>query len=158
MRYSSRLTLTVAAAILVACAPLKVYYKEGEQVARMDSDLIDCKVSALSKVPKDIRTRYIPPTYSPYQYCNAYGNCYWRQRITSPGRYVNYDANKGLRDTVTNQCMAKRGYALVDIPACDPSITQSVPLHATRVMPPLGPKSCAIRLKSGRWQIVTPPG
>ncbi|SLN12714.1 hypothetical protein PEL8287_00440 [Roseovarius litorisediminis] len=156
IRLTRRLALMATTALIVACAPLKIYYKEGVQVARMETDQTDCEISALEKVPKDIRTRYIPPTYTPYQYCDRYGRCYWRQRLVSPGRHVSYDSNGPLRDKVTAQCMAQKGYQLVELPACGSAVTQSVPVHATQVLPRLGPKSCAIRLKSGRWQIVTP--
>lgn len=156
MRYPFKITLSLAAALVAACTPLKVYYKEGAQVSRMDSDLTNCNVSALAEVPKDIRTRYIPPSYTPLPFCYGQGGCFWQDQITSPGRYVEYDANEDLRTQVSGQCMAQHGYTLVELPACDSAITHSVPLRATQIMPPLGPKSCAIRLKSGRWQVVTP--
>ena len=67
------------------------------QVARMDRDETACEVTALRQVPPDLRSRYIPPTYSPYQICNALGHCSWHQRLVSPGRWERYDANEGLR-------------------------------------------------------------
>lgn len=153
----NRLKIALAATVLLAaCAPLQIYYKEGETVARMDRDQTRCETGALRQVPSDIRSRYIPPTYAPYQVCNAHGYCYWHQRLVSPGRYEKYDANEALRGKVSAQCMADQGYALARIKRCDTTTTRQTQIHATRVLPPLSDNSCAIRLKSGRWQIVTP--
>lgn len=156
MKYMSK-TALAAAAMLCGCAPLSIYYKEGETVARMDRDETACEVTALRQVPPDLRSRYIPPTYSPYQVCNALGHCSWRQRLVSPGRWERYDANEGLRARVATQCMADKGYARTKIKRCDAETTRAVTIRATQVLPPLNEGSCAIRLKSGRWQIVTPP-
>ncbi len=142
---------------LAACAPLTVYYKQGASVAAMEQTLNDCKISALRKVPPRILTRYIPPTKAPYTHCDAAGNCYTFYRIISPGRYERYDANEGLRLKTERLCMAGAGYEKVSIKECDPArIENARPLTATRTFPPLTEASCAIRLKSGRWKIVTP--
>ncbi len=152
-----RLTFALAAGlVLTGCAPLQIYYKEGETVARMDRDRTGCEVRALRQVPPDIRSRYIPPIYTPYQVCTGHGICYWRHRLTAPGRYEEYDASLPLRTKVTRQCMADQGYALAKFKPCDGDTVRATRKHATRVLPPITDASCAIRLKSGRWQIVTP--
>lgn len=145
-----------AGLFLGACSPLELFYKEGETVAQMDRDELQCQTSALRQVPKDIRQRYIPPTYQSYQVCSGLGHCHWQQRLISPGRFESYDANSGLRRKVTDQCMADLGYVRTKIQRCDTSTTRATPLRATQVLPPVTAKSCAIKLKSGRWQIVTP--
>ena len=155
MKYFTKVLIT-AAAVLSACAPLHIYYKQGQTVARMDRDETDCEITALRQVPPDIRTRYIPPTYTTYPVCIANGHCYWRKRLVSPGRYEKYDANISLRTKVTEQCMADKGYVKTSIKRCDAQTTRATPLRATQVLPPVTANSCAIRLKSGRWQIVTP--
>ncbi len=155
MRYMTKFS-SAALIAMTACAPLQTFYKEGETVARLDRTLTTCKVNALAQVPTDIRRRYVPPTYAPYRICRGHGHCYWHHRILSPGRYEEYDANLSLRRTVTGQCMADKGFMRASIPPCDAEVTRNTDLKATQVMPPLTAKSCAIRLKSGRYQIVTP--
>lgn len=145
-----------ATVFLAACAPLELFYKEGETVSQMARDELACETTALRQVPADIRTRYIPPTYQPYKICNGYGHCYWHQRLLSPGRYETYDANAPLRTRATQQCMGEKGYVPTKIKRCDSATTRTTALRATQVLPPLSSNSCAIRLKSGRWQIVTP--
>ncbi|WP_306150938.1 hypothetical protein [Roseovarius sp. MMSF_3281] len=143
--------------LLAACAPLTVYYKQGASVAAMEQTLNDCKISAIRKVPPRILTRYIPPTRAPYTQCDADGNCYTYYRITSPGRHERYDANEDLRRQTERLCMAGAGYEKVSIKECDPKQVENArPLSATRTFPPLTEASCAVRLKSGRWKIVTP--
>ena len=155
MKHRTKFAL-LAAFLIPSCAPLQIYYKEGETVARMDRDQSACEIQALSQVPTDLRTRYVPPTYAPYQVCSGTGHCYWHQRIISPGRYEKYDANLGLREKVTSQCMADKGYALTNIKQCDTATTRATRLQATQVLPPISENSCAVRLKSGRWQIINP--
>lgn len=153
----NRVKIIFAASVfLSSCAPLQIYYKQGESVARMERDQTTCEVSAAKQVPPDIRRRYIPPTYSHHKYCSGYGHCYWRKRLISPGRYEEYDASRSLRTKVTHQCMAGKGYAFTNIKRCDSATVQASVLRATQVLPPLTEESCAVRLKSGRWKIVTP--
>ena len=155
MKYNAKICL-LAAVFAASCTPLKIYYQEGETVARLDRDELACETAALRQVPADIRTRYIPPTYAPYQVCSPAGYCRTYDRIISPGRYERYDANRGLRARVTEQCMADKGYIRASIKRCDPETTRTTELSVTQVMPPLSAQSCAIRFKTGRWQIVTP--
>jgi len=141
---------------LAACAPLSLYYKEDVPVARLDSDLTACRVTARSQVPADMRSRYIPPVYSHRRICNASGSCTYLPILLSPGRYETYDANEGLRRDVVGTCMAGKGYAKVSIPPCDTATARSAPKQATRTLPRLTPQSCAVRFSSGRWRIVSP--
>lgn len=149
-------TIIAACVFAAGCAPLHLYYKEGETVARMERDEIACETTALRQVPADIRRRYIPPTYQNYKVCPSVGHCHWHRRLVSPGRWESYDANLSLRLRVTEQCMADKGYVRTKIKRCDTTTTRATTLRATRVLPPVSEASCAIRLKSGRWQIVTP--
>ena len=149
--------IIAALTALAACAPLTVYYKQGASVAAMEQTLNECKVKALREVPPRILTRYTPPVTAPYTHCNANGNCYTYFRTITPGRYERYDANEGLRDRTERLCMAGASYAKTSIKECDPSQVEAArPLTATRTFPPLTENSCVIRLKSGRWKIVTP--
>jgi hypothetical protein len=149
--------LLVFVTLLAACAPLTVYYKQGASVAAMERSLNDCQIEALRKVPPRILTRYIPPVTAPFTHCDAKGRCYTVQRIISPGRHERYDANESLRARTARICMAGAGYEKVSLKRCDRSLIDAArPLSATRTFPPLTEASCAIRLKSGRWKIVTP--
>lgn len=150
-------SLTLCALVLLgACTPLDIYYKEGADVAQSEANLTQCQVSALAEVPRDIRTRYIPAQYAPYSACTAGGHCYRRYRMIRPPRTTSYDANADLRDNLVRQCMAMAGYRPISLPQCDAVTARKTPLAATRTLPALTSKSCAIRLKSGNWQIVTP--
>ena len=157
----SMLIIRLAAASLVllmlsGCLSHTLFYKDGEQVTRIDRDETNCRVDALARVPVDKRTRYIPPTYDTQTVCNAAGKCQSFHVLISPATYRSYDANEGLRAKATEQCMAQKGYNKVRLPPCDATAAQSTLRAATRVLPPLTPSTCAINLGSGRWQIVTP--
>ena len=156
MKRCHSLILLASAVFLAGCFPLSLYYKEGVEVSRIDSDLARCGVFALREVPRDIRRRYIPPVYDYRRYCNSLGQCTTRRVLIHPGRWESYDANEGLRSTVQTQCMADRGYAKVRVKACSPSVIEQTQITSTRVLPPLAPNSCAIRIKGGKYQIVTP--
>ena len=148
--------LSFAAACLMGCLPLTTYYKEGERVSRIDSDLVNCRVFAFEQVPKDIRRRYIRPVYKHRKRCNAQGKCVTRRVLVRHGRWEHYDANVRLRGDVQQQCMINKGYAQVKVNACSPQVIEDTKISATTVLPALTPGSCAIRLTSGRYQIVTP--
>ncbi len=154
--YKIRSLTLLALVLLGACAPLSIYYKEGADVVQSEINLTQCQVSALKEVPRDIRTRYVPARYAPYTHCNAAGYCSTHYRMISPARTETYDANARLRVKVVDQCMAMVGYRPVALPQCNAETTRKTALTATKTLPPLTPKSCAIRLKSGNWQIVTP--
>jgi hypothetical protein len=141
--------------LLAGCFPLTLYYQEGAEVARIDRDLMQCRVEALAKVPVDRRSRYIPPLYDHRTVCNAAGACSTYRIMISPARWETYDANEGFRAEVAQQCMLNKGYARVRLPACSQSVIEATTITATQVQPPLTAGSCAIRLKSGRYQIVT---
>lgn len=152
-----RLSL-VAILVLSGCAPLDIYYRAGVPLAQQDADLTACRIHALRNVPPDIRRRHIPPVYDIRTICDASGACQSHRVLISPGSFEDYDANEQLREAATRQCMAREGYQKLSIPRCDAATTDATPPMPTRVMPPLTADSCAIRLPSGEWQIVTPKG
>ncbi|WP_420555878.1 hypothetical protein [Roseovarius sp.] len=152
-----RVALFACVALLLAgCLPTTVYYKEGAPVSGVARDHTQCDVDALRQVPVRTLTRYIPPTYSYRQVCNGAGACRTVRVILSPGRWERYDANEGLRARVARQCMADQGYEKVSLKPCPPEVVEATVITATRVQPPLTEKSCAIRIKGGKYQIVNP--
>ena len=148
---------SLAAILLITgCTPLSLYYKEGTPVQRLNSDQANCKIEALKAVPVDQRTRIIPGTESPKTICDAAGNCHTIWVQVTPDRIETYDANEDLRDDYATQCMGRKGYQPVRLPLCDDAVVQSTRLAPTTVLPALSANSCAIRLKTGQYQIVTP--
>ena len=143
--------------LLTGCFPVGLYYKAGAPVAKADDDLLDCKVMAEGQVPERRVTRVIPgAVMPPRRICDAAGNCHMIPGRRMPPEIVVEDANAGLRKEVAARCMTRQGYTFVQIPQCQPEVAGRVPLQATTVMPRLTRTSCAIRLKSGRYQIVDP--
>ncbi|WP_454274391.1 hypothetical protein [Roseovarius sp. MBR-154] len=141
---------------LFACAPPALYHKPGAVPAQIESNLTNCQVAALERVPRDIRTRYIPPQYAPYTYCDGRGYCYTRTRLVRADYTETYDANEGLRARVVEQCMAHAGYRPVALPQCDPDRVRAANVPAEAPQPSLDGTSCTVRLPSGAWRIVTP--
>lgn len=157
MLWSTR-ALFLSLAAFTACAPPPLFHKPGASPAELQRNLTACEVSALREVPRDLRTRFIPAQYSSFPQCNAFGHCFPRTRLIQPARTESYDANAPLRARVTEQCMAQAGYRPVSLPACDPERVRAASLPAGAAQPSLGPGSCALRLASGEWRIVTPEG
>jgi len=139
-----------------ACLPLSTYHKEGVPVSRLNSDQTACDVKALRDAPVANQVRQTPDRYvPPRKFCDAEGNCRVRGGYWIEGTIYTVDVNKALRVRVTDQCMASKGYTPVEIPPCPSAVIQNTPPAATKVLPRLTPNSCAIRNKSGSWQIVT---
>lgn len=139
------------------CTPLSLFYKEGAPVQRLNTDLAECKLQGLRNVPVDQDTRFIPGTETPKTICDANGLCQTVWVQITPDKIETYDANEGLREDYVEACMGKQGYQPVSLPACNDAVVRATRLSATKVLPPLSSNSCAIRLKTGQYQIVTPP-
>ena len=107
MRYLAAISF----ALLASCAPQLLFDKPGMAPGSGQGDLTDCQVEALSKVPPSNQTRVIdtgPATT--YTDC-AGGTCTSSTYGGNPSIYT-IDQNAALRDQVTIQCMAKKGYTL----------------------------------------------
>ncbi|NCQ23465.1 MAG: hypothetical protein COW54_16830 [Rhodobacteraceae bacterium CG17_big_fil_post_rev_8_21_14_2_50_63_15] len=149
-------SLALACAVLAACAPPTLYHKPGASPALIQSTLTSCEVAALREVPRDIRTVFIPAQYSTLPFCNHFGACFPRTTMIQPARTESYDANAALRARVTDQCMAQAGFRPVSLRQCDPDQVRGADLPPDTAQPALGANSCALRLPSGQWRIVTP--
>lgn len=145
--------------LLSACtAPLEIYYKPGASVSRMLTDTNTCDVSALQDAPVANQVRQYPGYYVPgYRSCNKAGRCTVYSGYWAPGRIYTVDVNAQLRQRLTDQCMAAKGYQRTEIPACPQSVADRAAPAATRTLPSLSTESCAIRYESGAWQIVNAP-
>ena len=144
-------------AALAGCSPFAIYYREGAEVSRMQTDQTNCQVAALKDVPESRQIRRTPPRYIPGpRYCDSRGRCSYGPGYYIPGDVYTYDANAALRNQVTQQCMAQKGYARVELPRCSGSVAQSVQPGITRVLPPLSQSSCVVKNRGGSWQIVSP--
>lgn len=150
------LTLALTLAALAACAPPALYHRLGASPERVQGTLTYCEVAALRTVPRDLRTRFIPAQYSSFPFCNHFGNCFHRTTMIQPPRTETFDANDALRARVVDQCMAEAGFRPVALPQCDPTQVRRADLPPDGTQPALGPDSCALRLPSGQWRIVTP--
>ncbi|MCZ0810944.1 MAG: hypothetical protein ACQEVT_11940 [Pseudomonadota bacterium] len=153
-----RIFLAPLAALLAlaACSPPALYHKPGATVAQLDRDETACQVAALRQVPEQIRTRYTPPEYRMEPICFANGACTWRRVQIRAAQYERYDANQGLRARVARQCMADRGYARIELPACDGAVAGNVTIHSDDPLPVLDETSCAVRTKAGNWRVHNP--
>lgn len=153
MKYFFLLSLC---SVLAGCAPMSLYYREGVEVTRMQSDLTTCEVGALKDVPESRQVRRGPPRYIPGpRYCDGTGTCRYGPGYYIPGELYTVDANAGLRARVSDQCMAQKGYREISLPQCSAAVAQSVPSGVTRVLPKLTESACVIRNSGGSWQIVS---
>ena len=160
-RLLKRPHLLAALALLTACTPLTIYHRAGATMARMEKDLLACRVDALDKAPVTSQVRQGPPRYIPgYRHCNRAGHCYRRGGYYVPGEIYTVDVNARLRSQIETQCMAGKGYRRVTLPNC-PAGTSSANAAASSiatgaVLPPLTENSCGLRGQGGEWQIITP--
>lgn len=148
--------LFTALAILPSCAPLRLYYKPGVEVSRMQSDSLKCETRAVKDAPVANEIRQRPPMFYPGgNYCNASG-CYSRPGYWVEGNIYTVDVNLGLRQRIEQSCMADIGYQLIELQNCKTSIAKAAGTTPTTRLPRLSQNSCAIRNKDGSFQIVEP--
>lgn len=154
MPHSMRLVgFSVCILALASCGPLPVYYQEGYDQTRVNSDTTACQVKALNDAPVATEIRQRPPIYQPpIQHCHA-GNCWVRPGYWVDGGTYTVDVNEALRGRVEQECMARKGYQRLDLPRC--SQDQITALSSQRAGG-LGEASCALRQKDGNT-IILPP-
>jgi hypothetical protein len=107
----------------VASGPVAVVYKPGSTGEQRLTALTDCETQALSKVPRAIATGMTPAYTTPSNVqcygTGAYVSCQQYGGQTYGGNVYSYDANQELRDRVTLQCLAQKGYQVISLPTCD---------------------------------------
>jgi len=147
---------------LSACTPAPVYYREGVSVAKMENDLLNCKVAAVKDAPVATQLRRGAPRYYPgYLRCSHGGHCYRTGGYFYPGEVYSVDVNAGLRNDLENRCMSRKGYAPVSLPRCRAGTAGSAAADQTaqtNTMPPLSQNSCVIDNTDGPVQIIDPSG
>jgi hypothetical protein len=150
----------VALLTLSACAPAAVYYREGVSMTKMEDDLVNCKVAAVKDAPVATQIRRGAPRYYPgYLRCNNSGQCYHTGGYFYPGEVYSVDVNAGLRRDLENRCMARKGYAPIELPRCRAGVTVAGTTDRTTrtdIMPPLSQNSCIIEGDGGRVRIIDP--
>lgn len=140
---------------LPGCLPLQTYYRAGVSVDRLNRDEAACDVAALRDAPVANETRIEPPIFvPPRQSCTPAGVCTTQPGYWIPGDVYTVDVNRPLRQQLTRQCMADKGYDRQTIDPCPPAIARAAADGATQVLPPLGPQSCVIRNDDGSFLIV----
>lgn len=156
-RMKTALRMSALAFCLSACAPLSIYYREGESVSRMQTETTQCQVKALKDAPVATQIRQSPPIYYPPRtYCHGPGQCYTRPGWWEPGRVYSVDANAGLRKRVEAQCMAQKGFRPVSLPPCRQNVKSQVTAQRTTRLPALAGNSCFAKFDDGSFQIITP--
>jgi hypothetical protein len=134
MKKKSAVGLAFAMSLLTACAPTTQHghWREGVSYQKVKSDRTDCAVSALNTVPRETAVRTVPGYVTPIQVSpistQCYGNgnfgaCTTSGGVVTGGQVIGggvytYDQNAALREQVTDQCLAKKGYQKVVFPTC----------------------------------------
>lgn len=149
--------LLILPALLTACGPLSLYYREGETVSQMQTETTRCQVLALEKAPVANQVRQSPPVYWPGRtYCDGRGRCWQSPGWWQQGNIYTVDVNQSLRNKVEAQCMTEKGYRPVSLPPCKQAVKSGTPAMATTRLPPLSTASCFVKFDDGSFQIITP--
>lgn len=124
------------------------FYKSGATSASLESDKLDCEVSATQRVPQNMQIKTTPTYTTPtYTTCNNIGYstyCNTTGGQTYGGQTYSVDANAGLRQRAFSQCMAQKGWRSVAIPPCPDGVTPAqLTLNGNR-LPSLSQGTCFI--------------
>ncbi|WP_424977440.1 hypothetical protein [Leisingera sp. S232] len=139
-------------ALLSACGPLPVYYKQGVQVSRLQSDELACATQALKDAPVANQIRQHPPVFYPGgKVCHG-GGCYYRPGYWVDGGIYTVDVNKPLRGRLEKSCMASKGYQQISLKRCTQN---SAVASAGPQLPALSDAACAQRNRDGSVVIRT---
>ena len=135
---------------------MPMFYKGGMSFERIAGDNTDCQVEAAQRVPAQMQVTQTPTYTTPVStMCNQIGTqtfCNQTGGQTYGGEIQSHDANAGLRQQVHLQCMAKKGYRYVNIPACPAGVDISGQ-DGERVLRPLSPTTCYQAGEAGGFRI-----
>lgn len=148
-------------ALTAGCLPYNGYYKSGVAAGRLDADLTDCQVDAVNRVPPNTQIRTTPVTVIPGRKVCSEGEvsakrptCSYVPAQIHGGDTYTYDANEDLRKRVTGQCMTRRGYSRVKLPACTGAAARTAKATRQQVLPRLDASLCAAKGANGGWVFV----
>lgn len=122
MKTSALLFAFVSLSACVASEPFVAAWREGATATEAREAQTDCMIEAANRVPQQIQS-YTTPVYTTPSnvQCNRIGNyvnCQQYGGQVYGGQTQIYDANVRLRDMATAQCLSRRGFGVVTIPAC----------------------------------------
>lgn len=149
-------TVTAGMALLLfatACGPLPVYYRQGAEVSRLQSDELACAAQALKDAPVANEIRQHPPVYYPGRKVCSGGSCYYYPGYWSQGSIYTVDVNKPLRQRLERSCMASKGYQQIALKRCTQRSAAAV---SGPRLAPLTEAACAQRNRDG--SIIIRPG
>lgn len=139
-----------------ACAPVATYHQDGVTRAKLQDDLLNCRVDALEDAPVATQIRRGAPRFYPgYTRCRSDGTCYRTGGYFYPGEVYTVDTNAGLRRDLRNRCMAQQGYSPVELPRCR---AQAPALSTGDTLPPLTDASCVVKDSTGQFHIIDAAG
>ncbi|NSY38902.1 hypothetical protein [Leisingera sp. ANG59] len=145
-----RISTVTAGAVLLAfataCGPLPIYYKQGAEVSRLQSDELACAAQALKDAPVANEIRQHPPVFYPGRQVCRNGGCYYYPGYWSEGSIYTVDVNKPLRQRLEKSCMAAKGYQQIALKRCTQRSALSL---AGPRLAPLTEASCAQRNRDG---------
>lgn len=147
MKKFSILTILFVGAC-VATGPVAVVYKPGSTGEQRSAALLDCETQALAKVPRAIATG-VTPTYTTPSNVQCYGSgayvsCQQYGGQTYGGNVYNYDANQDLRDRVSLQCLAQKGFQIISLPTCDAEQSKRAVSSVGRKQPTFDKIECVV--------------
>jgi hypothetical protein len=124
------------------------FYKNGATSTTLESEKLDCEVSAARRVPQNMQVNTTPTYTTPtYTTCNNIGYstfCNTTGGQTYGGQTYSVDANADLRQRAFSQCMAQKGWRSVSIPPCPEGVTPAQLTLSGNRLPRLSQGTCFI--------------
>lgn len=153
----SDLTILAGLALLLgaaACGPVPVYYRQGAEVSRLQTDELACQTQALKDAPVANEIRQRPPVFYPGRKVCHGGNCYYHPGYWVEGGIYTVDVNKPLRRRLEQTCMAGKGYQQIALKRCTQRNAAAAPGPR---LAPLTEAACARRNRDGSV-VIRPQG
>lgn len=98
------------------------FYKSGGTFSGLDKDKVDCSIEAANRVPASVQiaqtSSYRLPTNTSCYGVGSQAFCNTTGGNVIGGQVYSYDANAGLREQAGLQCLARKGYRQISLPAC----------------------------------------
>jgi len=145
----------------------EIIYKEGISINQYKSDLLECKIDSLNKIPQKIIVEINPITTIPEkEVCiekksedglEIIKECTKTGGGVAGGEEISRDINEALRNDYLNNCINVKGYTKVILPVCErEQVRSGYGLSEYAPLDRVTPNSCVVTNDSETGWVINP--
>lgn len=146
----------MCALLCAGCMKNEIDYKVGVTPLQRNRDRENCAQSATKRFPVANTYSRTPVVWvPPARHCHSKG-CYSRAGYYSGGHVQKTDENLTSRKQAYSQCMARKGYQPIELPACTGKVKDALKRAPQGRYPKLTADACTTAMSDGTLKVYAP--